>query len=507
MRGAWRKEDPLKTRPFLIVGFIAACLLVLAWRGTLSTFGQDAPDVIYNSPVGQFTLPTVNATAGVLGTDYQLAAFFFGIPNLEPPVADLNGNTGNGFSDRYDFENLNAFSLGQAGSQIGDLDSLDPANAVPGPGGRPINPGFRFVHPTLRPHIWLIGQETNNQRAQKVIVFPSVDHLFDPEVPGYGPNAMNPPPGGLGNAVLEAVEFTVWGTDDRNEAIAAAQIPNFFGVGGRGILPANGKWVRGVLIKIFAEGFKDYNGFSPFANLPEGTSPSPQEGDDFASCWEFRDQNGNPATAKYVAIFANRTRDIRFFIPDASNNIPGNLAESTDAEIDAVGFVPFVGPGPSPGKCVTLCFRSPQYYLLNIKRLPRGTVVIGGVNFNKPISTSDTAAIQMALQGSNPLGKMNPSPLQRLNREYVAAQLSLAAAGGATTPNVVNALWGTLRCSGLEFAPITLGNGATLSPDSMLKELFMNAQFAIQENRTADMLVLAALFAEINGNDPFGKCG
>ncbi len=336
------EEDTLKIKPFLIIGLVAACLTLMSLRTMVSIFGQAIPEVTYDSPVGQFKLPTVDTTAGTLGVDYKLATFFFGVPKTGQPVGDLNGNTGNGFSDRYNFENLNAFSLAQAGSQIGDLDSLDPNNAVIGPGGRVINPGFRFVHFGDQPFIWRIGEETDSQQARQVIVFPSLDHLLDPEVPGYGPNAANPPPGGIGNAALESLEVTVWGTNDRAEAIRAAQTLNFFGVGGVGILPSNGKWFRASLVKVFAEGFKDYNGISPFANRPAGSTPSPQEGDDFASCWEFRDQNGNPQPVKYVALYANGTHDARFFIPDAIGRIPGNLAPGLDAEVDAVGFIPFV---------------------------------------------------------------------------------------------------------------------------------------------------------------------
>jgi hypothetical protein len=339
----------LKHRPLFIIGLVVACISLLLWRADVTTFGVIAPDVTYDSPAGQFTLPTVDATAGTLGLDYQLATFFFGVPKTGQVAGDINSTTGNGFADRYGFENLNAFSLGQAGSNIGDRDSLDPNNAVLGPGGQPINPGFRFVHPEERPFIWRIGTDTDSQQAQQVIVFPSIDHLFDPEVPGYGPNRMNPPVGGLGNVVLEALEFTVWGTNDRNEAIVAAQTANYFGTGGTGVLPANGKWFRARLVKVLAEGFKDFNGLSPFANLPEGSGPSPQEGDDFASCWEFRDQSGNPVPVKYVAVFSNRTRDARFFVPDAQGLIPGVIAQSVDAEIDAVGFIPFTPPPAASG--------------------------------------------------------------------------------------------------------------------------------------------------------------
>lgn len=326
----------MKPRSLLIIGLIAVGLALAAWRADFLSFGQDAPPRVYSSPVGQFTLPTVEGTAGTLGASYKLATLLFGFASNVPQVGDLAGDTGNGFSDRYDFENLNAFSIPQAGSQIGDLDSLDPANAVR-VGGRIINPGFRFVHIGRLAYIWRVGQDNDNVFTREVTVFPSVDHLFDPEIPGYGPRRANPPPSGFGNAVLEALEFTVWGTNDRDEALRAAQTPEYFGRGGTGQAP-NDKWFRASLTRVFAEGFKDYNGRSPFATGADGSDPSLQEGDDFASRWQFRDGSGNPAAVKFVAIYANRTRDAAFFRADANGNIPGNLAQSNECEIDAVGF-------------------------------------------------------------------------------------------------------------------------------------------------------------------------
>jgi hypothetical protein len=128
-------EDTVKIRPLLTAGLILAGLLFLSWRTVTTTFGLVVTETTYTSPAGQFTLPTEDATAGTLGQDYQLATFRFGVPKSGPPIGDLVGNTGNGFSDRYDFANLNAFSIAQAANNIGDLDSQDPNNAVPGPGG------------------------------------------------------------------------------------------------------------------------------------------------------------------------------------------------------------------------------------------------------------------------------------------------------------------------------------------------------------------------------------
>jgi hypothetical protein len=604
---------------------ILTAFLLLSWRSVMLTFGIAAQDRTYDSPVGQFTLPTEDATAGTLGVDYQLASFLIGIPKTGPVVGDANGNTGNGFQDRYNYENINAFAIAQAGNNIGDLDSLDPNNSVPGPGGQPINPGFRFVHISDQPFIWRIGSATDNQKAAQVIVFPIIDHLFDPETPGYGPNRMSPPPGGLGNVVLEATEFTVWGTDDQNEALNAARTIGYFGEGGTGAAP-NNLWVRGRLVKVLADGFKDYNGLSPFATRAEGSTPSPQEGEDFATMWEFRDAGGNLVPVKFVAAYANRTRDGRFFTPDANGNIPGNLAQSLDAEVDAVGFVPFVAPPPAnasiagrvindanrngaidageapipgvtitlfdatgtnplaltttdasggysfvnlaadsyrvvetnlpnyidtgvlpgtgntainlntiaatlaggqnsvennfldalpsngggPVKCDTICFRPPTQCQLFLNCLPSGTIIIGGVNFNKPISIrTNGQAIQRALNpclfGTN----CRLTPLQYLNQGYVAAQLSLAAHGGGTNSIIaINVLWGRLRCYPrlANFAPVTLSNGVTLTPGSMLKDLFMQAESAIRGNRTSDMLLLAQLFALLNADDCRNGC-
>ncbi|NDD65927.1 MAG: hypothetical protein EBZ36_18415, partial [Acidobacteria bacterium] len=166
-------------------------------------------------------------------------------------------------------------------------------------------------------------------------VFTSIDHLFDPEVPGYGPNQANPPQGGLGNVVLEACEFTVFGTNDPVEAELASRSVDFFGVGGTGTLPGNGKWVRGSLKYLIADGFKDFNGVSPLNNQPASSAVSPQEGEDFSSQWEFA------SPVKYVAVYANRTRDAKFYVADPTGKVPGNIAQSDEAEIDGVGYIPF----------------------------------------------------------------------------------------------------------------------------------------------------------------------
>lgn len=176
-----------------------------------------------------------------------------------------------------------------------------------------------------------------------------------------------------------------------------------------------------------------------------------------------------------------------------------------------IGFQPPQStPTPTPmsksAKCDTICFRSPQYYLLNLGSLPRGTVLIGGVNNNQPVSISNTQAIALALRGS-PTSNSSLTPLQRLNQEFVAAQLSSNAAGGSGSPVMYNAFWSMLSCYQINFAAVTLSNGVTINPSSLLNDLFQQAQLAIRENRLVDMNAIASIFDRLNGNDPLGHCG
>jgi hypothetical protein len=183
-----------------------------------------------------------------------------------------------------------------------------------------------------------------------------------------------------------------------------------------------------------------------------------------------------------------------------------DVAASGTASITV--FNPAPGGGPSTAvtftiddtpACQTICFQSPQYYLLNMSRLPSGSIIIGGVNFNQPVSIqSYLAETKRALQGGR-------SALAQLNAEFVAAQMSLiAAAGPFGSPAVMS---GVLRCYGLSFGAVQLTNGFTLSVNTTLGEMLAQAQLAIKENRDADMLELARIFDLINGNDPSSRCG
>jgi hypothetical protein len=151
------------------------------------------------------------------------------------------------------------------------------------------------------------------------------------------------------------------------------------------------------------------------------------------------------------------------------------------------------------GKCDTLCYRSPDWWLLNLDRLPGGTVFIYGQNGGGGVSTNNWRAIQQALQG-NPFG-FGLSLMQRFNQEYVAAQLNILSYGGPGAPTVANTMWANLSCYQIRFDPITLSNGAVLTRDSMVKELYMHITQAVQARREADLVKLTVVLDLLNGND------
>ena len=235
-----------------------------------------------------------------------------------------------------------------------------------------------------------------------------------------------------------------------------------------------------------------------------------------------------PGTELVFGIIATKPSDLYRMGPASSN--PDSLTHARVQCLSGrtvVGFEDLPGLTPPPDgsfvpdrnftdafievsccdvKCDTINFRPPQFFLGNINNLPRGSVMIGGVNFNAPVSTSNVEAIEITLRGGNLFGgAAAASPLQRLNREFVAAQLSLELAGGQSSPSVVNALWSNLGCPGRfgDFDPIRLSNGVTLGPDSMLKDLFMQAQMALHQNHVADFAFLANIFGELSCDDQF----
>lgn len=142
-----------------------------------------------------------------------------------------------------------------------------------------------------------------------------------------------------------------------------------------------------------------------------------------------------------------------------------------------------------------VCFRSPDWWQLYPGNIPNGSVIVGGANYNNSVSTDQTTTILLALRGGR-------SAAQQLNRGYVAAQLSVLAEG-----NNITALNSPLELSGAQFLPVTLSTGTTLTSDSPLRDLLAQARQAITENRAADMLMLAAIFDQLNGDGLARRCG
>lgn len=156
--------------------------------------------------------------------------------------------------------------------------------------------------------------------------------------------------------------------------------------------------------------------------------------------------------------------------------------------------------------CDTICFYSPQYYLMHLDSLPNGSVLIGGVNYNSPVNTNDRPDIKMALQG-NALGYGAMTPLQQFNQEFVAAQLSAEGAGNDGGARMFTVNESPLHAWGLNLVPVRLSNGFIVTRDTLLKELFAQGRSVIFENRTADMILLTGVLDLLNGNDLMSNCG
>ncbi len=174
----------------------------------------------------------------------------------------------------------------------------------------------------------------------------------------------------------------------------------------------------------------------------------------------------------------------------AGNDLISNITVTAGVECGNYNFGEACGMTP---KCDTICWRPTQFFITNIRYLPGGAVLIAGVNANNPIGIQQgTDAIKIALQGG--AGQM-----QKLNKEYVTVQLSLAYSGGSGSPVVFNTFWSALSCSGVAFAPVTLSNGVTLAPSSLLDTLVTQTNLAIKQNRLNDMGALADIWKLFNG--------
>lgn len=152
--------------------------------------------------------------------------------------------------------------------------------------------------------------------------------------------------------------------------------------------------------------------------------------------------------------------------------------------------------------CFTICFRSPGYYLSNPRSIIRLPVLIAGENFNAP--TNDPSSVYFALRGAGLYGGYNPTKF--FNQQFVAAQLSLALAGGDGSPTAFTALNSELSCYGIPANPVTLSNGVVISSKSKLGDLFAEARDAIIEKRSVDFEPLGKIFEKLYEDVALSYC-
>lgn len=149
-------------------------------------------------------------------------------------------------------------------------------------------------------------------------------------------------------------------------------------------------------------------------------------------------------------------------------------------------------------ECTTICLQSAAYFSLNKNRWPRGSVIIGGTNFNKPILIQNNmVAVSNALAGGY-------DPLQKLNQQFVAMQLSVLSSG--FQPSSERLRSSRLICYGRTFNPAPLSNGITITTNTSFGDLMDQTLLAIIEGRTQDMIKLTAILNLLNGDDPSGIC-
>jgi len=138
-----------------------------------------------------YTIPAQPGTAGIEGVDYELGTF----------LAGGNGFLGHGFKDKYFFHDHTCL--------IAEADCF-----VSGP------PAFSFTgHLSEVDHNWYQGKTRPivvdlgvENTADQAIVFSSIDHR------GFG-GGFNDLEQDLWNTVIEAIEFTVYATNDLNPEI------------------------------------------------------------------------------------------------------------------------------------------------------------------------------------------------------------------------------------------------------------------------------------------------
>jgi len=122
--------------------------------------------------------------------------------------------------------------------------------------------------------------------------------------------------------------------------------------------------------------------------------------------------------------------------------------------------------------------------------------LIGNYNANQPVNIqTNLPKIKDVLQGGD-------TPLQQLNKEFVAIQMSILLAGSSST----GGLQSSPSCYGVQFAPVLLSNGATLTSNSTTNDILSEVRKSFYDQRAVDFSPLAAILALMNGDDPSNTC-
>jgi len=150
---------------------------------------------------------------------------------------------------------------------------------------------------------------------------------------------------------------------------------------------------------------------------------------------------------------------------------------------------------PTPVCAAQVCLRSAQYYALNLSGLPHGAVTVTGVSPFNQVSTGDAGRLRVLLRGGT-------GAAQKFNQQFVALQLSLLSASDPTR----RAEQSNLLCYGINFQPVQLGTGFTLSPATTIGELLGQAREAARSGNVIDMRTIGRVMNLLNGDDPGGRC-
>ena len=270
------------------VPFFLVCSAVLALSlvgALLSPAGAGTLTLQSGINGKEYTVQSQAGTAGTRGKDYVLGTY----------LAGGNGNKMHGFKNSYTFHKGHFCHERERTCFVSSPSDFTDAGALEAT-------DHNWLHATSTPIVVDLGPGND---SDQVIVFNSMDHL------GVKKTTYDLPAQDLWNAVIEAIEFTVYGSNDFSDALAVAEKEGIFGnrATETGLVPAEGvgsSFEQGVLDLVFEDGWADFS--------------AAQEGDDYASVWRLSQPY------RYIAVYSNFT-----------DPFVGDGFQSYDHELDAVG--------------------------------------------------------------------------------------------------------------------------------------------------------------------------